>query len=471
MRLSVGRLGCVLVLAAAAACRQQADAPAGEDPLAVKGEMTLVSAEPIDLPLLAEMNLIETGDFEKSLTWRIGAASPNGFDAPDETYSSLEKAPSNVDGGFVVRQTWKERDVGAPLASRFNSVIREVEAGKEYALEITASGAARVNLWNVNNKEHPRSLDRTLVCTYPGLKAVKRYTKRFQLDGGRFAASASSCDKSPTGGIVRWHSWRLTTAPAAAATGQAPSPPGSEEAAAPQEQHDPGATQQFGGIDFVWCPPGQYLQGAGASQTKLANTVGGLAEWYSDEYPQHAQTIDSGFWITKTEITSAQWRSVMAPAKKGDTRPVVSATWTQCQDFATAFSESNEGTFSLPTETQWEYACRAGTASLFSFGDDPAELAGNAWYLGNVSAVETQAVGGKAPNAWGLHDMHGNVWEWCRDEYASYGAGSPRPMTGFRVIRGGSVATPANFTRSASRFGLAEDEKSKRVGFRLVCQP
>lgn len=475
MRLSVGRFGFVLIVAATAACRQQPVAPVDEAGLVQNGKMTLVSAEPVDLPLLREINLIETGDFEESLTWKVGAPSPNGFEAPDALYSSLEKFTSKEGGGFLVSQTWKAPDVDAPLENHFSTLIRDLEPGTEYALEITASGAARVSLWDVNNEEKPRPLDYTLIRTYPGEKAVKRYTKRFQLDrGGSFAPSAANSDISPKGSAVQWHSWRLTIAFGADATDEAPSPEDSEETAGTREQHDPGTTREFGGIEFVWCPAGEYRQGASVSLAELAGTVGGPEEWYSDEYPQHARAFSSGFWISKTEITNAQWRNVIKGTKKGrglDKQPVTGVTWAECQNFAAALSELSDGTFALPTETQWEYACRAGTASLFSFGNDPAELAAHAWYLGSVTSVKTQAVGGKTPNAWGLHDMHGNVWEWCRDEYASYGAGNPRPVAGFRVIRGGSVASSANFTRSASRFGLGENETSERVGFRVVRQP
>ena len=475
MRLSVGRLGFVFIVIATAACQKESAAPAGEASLAEDGKMTLVSVEPVDLPLIREMNLIETGDFKGSLSWRIGADSPNGFEPPDRKYSSLEKSDSSKEDCFVVSQTWKAPDAAAPLGSQFSTRIQGIEPGTEYALEITATGAARVSLWDVNKEKNPQPLVHTRIRTYPGDQSVKRYTKRFKLDGGnRFAASAANTDLSPKNGAVRWHSWRLTVAPKADAAGEAPSEADPEEDAGTQEQHEPGTVQEFGGIEFIWCPAGEYRQGAGVPGDKLASVVGGLEEWYSDEYPQQVRTFNSGFWIGKTEITNLQWRNVMKGKEKGrgpENQPVTGVTWADCQAFAAALGESGDGTFALPTEAQWEYACRAGTASLFSFGDNPAKLAAHAWYLASVTEVKKQAVGGKTPNAWGLHDMHGNVWEWCRDEYDSYGAERPRPVTGFRAIRGGSVATPANFVRSASRFGLGESETSEHVGFRVVRQP
>jgi formylglycine-generating enzyme required for sulfatase activity len=133
---------------------------------------------------------------------------------------------------------------------------------------------------------------------------------------------------------------------------------------------------------------------------------------------------------------------------------------------------AGEGEFRLPTEAQWEYACRAGSTTRYCFGDDDSELGEYAWYAAN-SGNTTHPVGEKKPNAWGLYDMHGNVWEWCQDWYDSgYYAKSPTDdptgaATGSdRVYRGGSWGNPAGLCRSADRLGSGPGGRGSFLGFR-----
>ena len=134
------------------------------------------------------------------------------------------------------------------------------------------------------------------------------------------------------------------------------------------------------------------------------------------------------------------------------------------------------GKFALPTEAQWEYACRAGSKTRYYFGDDEARLGDYAWYQGN-SGMKTHAVGEKKPNAWGLYDMHGNVWEWCEDWYGPYGAEAVTDPSGpavvqvglGRVSRGGScLGLPAAGCRSASRYSTEPGMRLADTGFRVA---
>jgi formylglycine-generating enzyme required for sulfatase activity len=161
-------------------------------------------------------------------------------------------------------------------------------------------------------------------------------------------------------------------------------------------------------MDFVWCPPGTFLMGR-----RVEAKDGGRLTWNQRNERQHQVTLTAGFWMAKTEVTQAQWLSVMEanPSRfKGNTLPVENATWEECREFCEMFG------LELPTEAQWEYACRAGSTGAFS-GTEPLDELG--WYNDN-SKGQTHPVGMKKPNAWGFHDMHGNVSEWCADWFAPY---------------------------------------------------
>ena len=170
----------------------------------------------------------------------------------------------------------------------------------------------------------------------------------------------------------------------------------------------------FGPLDMVWCPPGTFIMGSPHDEPGR----------FADE-EQIEVELTRGFWIARTQLTQKVWKEVMGnnPSNfNGEDRPVESVSWNDCQDFLKVLNESYpvEGfEFRLPTEAQWEYACRAGTTTAFFFGDDPSQLGDYAWYAEN-SNWETHPVAQKLPNPWGLYDMHGNVWERCQDLYGDY---------------------------------------------------
>ena len=203
----------------------------------------------------------------------------------------------------------------------------------------------------------------------------------------------------------------------------------------------------------------------------------------SDEGPQTTVTITKPFWLGKTEVTQSQWKAVMGntPSRRnGDDLPVESVSWNDAVAFCEKLNEMKRATlpagyhYTLPTEAQWEYACRAGTTTRFYYGDDPSysQLGQYAWYADN-SSRKTHPVGEKLPNGWGLHDMHGNVWEWCLDRYRDYPGGSvsdPQgPQSGsLRVFRGGSWHRIARDCRSANRFRYGPGRTLDYLGFRVA---
>ena len=199
---------------------------------------------------------------------------------------------------------------------------------------------------------------------------------------------------------------------------------------------------------------------------------------YADEYPQHRVTL-SPFYIGKYPVTQAQWRAVMRTSPShftGPNHPVDSITWDEAVEFCRRLSYATSRVYRLPSEAEWEFACRAGMPTQYNYGDEEEFLVQYAWCLTN-SVNHTHPVGEKKPNGWGLYDMHGNVWEWCYDWYAAdYYPQSPSvnplgPAKGSsRVLRGGSWYSLPNYCRSAGRSNHQPDLRDPLVGFRVVCE-
>lgn len=229
-------------------------------------------------------------------------------------------------------------------------------------------------------------------------------------------------------------------------------------------------------MEFVWIEPGTFLMGSPASSPARGG----------DEGPQHAVSISKGFYLGKFEITQAQWVAVMGTApwtrrkyvQAEPNHPAVYISWVDMQEFLRRLNEAaDRDLYRLPTEAEWEYACRAGTTTSRSFGDDESQLGDYAWYLENVGDARgkfAQPVGSKQPNPWGLYDMHGNVWEWVQDWYSnSYANAKQIDSTGAasgstRVMRGGGFVNRARNVRSAKRFSFDPSLRYCAIGARLV---
>ena len=211
----------------------------------------------------------------------------------------------------------------------------------------------------------------------------------------------------------------------------------------------------------------------------------------SDE-KHHQVTLTQDYWLGKFEVTQAQWQAVMGSNPsyyKGDNRPVEWVSWNDAKEFCNKLNEKYAGKlpagykFDLPTEAQWEYACRAGTTTALNNGTDLTSDLGSCsnlnevgWYNNNCgSSGGHKAVGQKRPNNWGLYDMHGNVWEWCRDWYASYSGDATDPVGpssgSVRVLRGGSWLSFARNCRSAYRSSNSPGDRNSILGFRLALVP
>ena len=261
---------------------------------------------------------------------------------------------------------------------------------------------------------------------------------------------------------------------------------------------------------LVWCPPGTFVMGSPHSE-----------KYRSEDEDQVQVTLTHGFWIGREEVTQQQWRAVMntrpwreeksvegQDIKEGDLYPATCINWQDAMNFCVKLTEQErkagrltaEWKYSLPSEAQWEYACRAGTTTAYDFGDDAEKRSGPfvlnaygpartidhyAWYNMNVmhtrevseglAEPHSQNVGGKKPNAWGIYDMHGNVGEWCLDGYGQPLPGGHDPVMNnnqaakeSRIIRGGSWRSRFQRSRSAARDGLTSTVRKDSQGFRIA---
>ena len=214
--------------------------------------------------------------------------------------------------------------------------------------------------------------------------------------------------------------------------------------------------------EMVVIPSGSFVMGS---------------ERFADEKPSRAVAIRS-FFLGKTEVTQGQWYTVMGnnPSHNKDpTLPVEQVSWDDIQQFIVKLNQRTGQKYRLPSESEWEYAARAGTTTEWSSGDDVSKLENYAWYYKN-SGGKSQAVGRKLPNQFGLFDMHGNVWEWTQDCWHENYAGAPKDGSAWttacaetrRVLRGGSWKLVPNLLGSANRNRVYPESKDSSIGFRLA---
>jgi formylglycine-generating enzyme required for sulfatase activity len=231
------------------------------------------------------------------------------------------------------------------------------------------------------------------------------------------------------------------------------------------------------GMKFILIPAGSFMMGSQLSLEEVVQKYGEESEWFEDGHPQHKVTISKPFYLQSTQVTQSQWERIMRDnpsgfKKGGDNCPVENVSWYDAQNFMKNLNEEEKtDKYRLPTEAEWEYACRAGTSTEFSFGEDADKIDDYAWYIAN-SEKKTHPVGQKKPNSWGIYDMNGNIWEWCQDWFGDYPSKSvvdPKgPDNGtFRVLRGASWIDEAGLIRSASRYWDVPDNRNNNLGFRV----
>lgn len=227
-------------------------------------------------------------------------------------------------------------------------------------------------------------------------------------------------------------------------------------------------------MSFVMVPAGSFRMGSAPAEPNRD----------TDEGPVHKVTISKPFYLAKYEVTQAAWMAVMDSnlatfqlLPQAAKRAMESVSWNDCQVFIDRLNNLGKGRFRLPTEAEWEYACRAGSSTPYFWGDTMQSNGTSDYTWANSkSGTAPQPVGGKQPNAWGLYDMSGNVWEWCQDWYGPY-PGKPQrdpkgPEKGTqKVFRGGSWYDFYLSHRSANRHRHEPQGRYPAIGFRLVWEP
>jgi formylglycine-generating enzyme required for sulfatase activity len=226
-------------------------------------------------------------------------------------------------------------------------------------------------------------------------------------------------------------------------------------------------------MEMIYVAPGSFMMGSPSTEEGR----------FVDEIPCRV-TLTKGYWLGKYEVTQVQWMSVMSnnPSYfKGDEKPVENVTWEECQNFIKKVNKYAECGARLPTEAEWEYACRAGTTTPYSWGytlnGDRANCDGNFPYgttRNGPYRESTVRVGSYSQNNWGFCDMHGNVYEWCMDWYGSYSSKDKSDPIGsvsgeYRVVRGGGWNDFARRCRSSDRGWSCPDLRYNYVGLRLAC--
>ena len=226
-------------------------------------------------------------------------------------------------------------------------------------------------------------------------------------------------------------------------------------------------------VEMVWIQPGSFFMGSDEGE-----------EYRRDNETRHEVFLTQGFWMSKFEITEAQYKKVMAtcPSENGDNMPVCKVSWENAMTFCEYLTDQERKAgrlpssyrYALPTEAQWEYACRAGTTGMYNVDGDVNEIG---WFSANSENVIHEG-GQKKPNAWGLYDMHGNAWEWCRDSYwpdlGTLAVADPVMLEDnenyidVRVSRGGSFTESSTGSRSARRDYYGKTRADRDFGIRLV---
>ncbi len=217
-------------------------------------------------------------------------------------------------------------------------------------------------------------------------------------------------------------------------------------------------------LDLVRVPAGSFRMGSETGDDR--------------EAPVHEVTFARAFYMGRTEVTQRQWKQVMGTTPSrfaGEHTPVTAVSWRDCQEFVRKLNGLTGRKFTLPSEAEWEYACRAGSTTTYSFGEQGGGFSGYMWYDGNSNQRPQQA-GEKQANPWGLFDMHGNIWEWCEDVWHNSYQGAPSDGSAWlvggyqsdRVVRGGSWDDDPRNCRSASRARASSASAYAGVGCRVV---
>ncbi len=405
------------------------------------------------------------GDFVFQL-----ASSGATVTKPDPSRKTTLSVSANVTGARVMvdgRPVGKTPLEDKPLSPGTHRLRVEADGYDAYEKRIRVASGRAVSLY-VDLSEATPSQGRLFVETTPGDARVRilnigpAFYQGMDLDPGRYHVEVSS------DGYETEKRWVSLSA-------------GEDETISMRLERVRAAQPAAGGkkrnslgMEFVYISPGSFMMGSPSGESGRD----------SDE-KQHQVTLTRGYYMQTTEVTQGQWRKVMGSrpwsgkkyVQENANNAAAYISWNDCQAFIRKLNQMEGGNkYRLPTEAEWEYACRAGSSTRFCFGDSDGQLGNYAWYRKNawdVGDKYAHSVGIKKPNAWGFYDMHGNVWEWCQDWFGNYPSGSVTDPTGpssgsNRVDRGGSWYDLARYCRSANRDWLTPGRRDCILGFRLA---
>ncbi len=239
------------------------------------------------------------------------------------------------------------------------------------------------------------------------------------------------------------------------------------------------------GMVLVPIPAGEFYMGRYIPEIVRASRSHETSDVFHPKSTLHRVKITASFYLGQTEVTQGQWIAVMDTTpwkdqdnvKHGDDYPATYVSWTDAVEFCRKLSAKENVEYRLPTEAEWEYACRAGTKTKYSFDNYESQLKEHAWFkepTHDVSQISVHVVRRKKPNPWGLHDMYGNVYEWCQDWHGDYPTGDlidpkgPPAQGNGRVMRGGSFRTEAKFLSSADRNNRLPENRADDFGLRVA---
>jgi formylglycine-generating enzyme required for sulfatase activity len=353
--------------------------------------------------------------------------------------------------------------------------------GGELLASAGEDGGARI--WDVNGRRVAApDLHHYLAAPWYRFDPV---TQEARWAGGAGAANV------PEGSLLDLHLKKADTSDLLAKA-KVPAPTGARKRAVAKEEKN---YQNEEGIELLWVKPGTFKMGSPKDE-----------EGRFHYETQHKVTLTQGYWLAKTELTQAQWKAVTGNnpstyASSGLTAPVENISWEEAMEYCRRLTDLERARraippgweYTLPTEAQWEFACRAGTETAYSFGNDPADLHKYGNYnekTGNFPNADmahddgkefSATVGSYPANKFGFHDMHGNVFEWCRDAMdphpltADYGAADTTDPLGaigsLRIYRGGGFNYTAHICRSAYRYAYPPSNRSLNLGFRPALSP
>ena len=411
----------------------------------------------------ARNGLAETGKALDALAKECAAAGADKFAA-----ASLRKAKRAREAAEAKRDDGRFEDAAAGLAeakdlykttveeARAGQAAAEVESARTYRdgklWEQCLAAADKALEWDGGNAD-AKALKKTAEAELKKIADAKAAARKAKEEAERKAAAARA--RSPS-----------------APQGSAASSARSENAPSHAAGESFVATVAGVSVPLRWCPPGSFTMG---SETG-----------YSDERPTLQVTVTNGFWMGETEVTQELWRKVMGDGikpynDKGGFYPMENISWNDCREFVKKLNERADVKsaglrFAIPTEAQWEYACRAEGTGDYGRTKDRAEgrLDDMGWYSSNSGDATHSATEPRTPNAWGLLNMHGNVWEWCANVYRDRPDGgldndaAVRASGGTRVLRGGGCWIVARGCRSAGRYRLNPGNRDWYYGLRLL---